>query len=64
MGSYVGSLAELRELVALAKQHGLPVTPLDIRPLSQAPAALDDLKHGLVVGRVVLRPGEDAVSTG
>ncbi len=64
MGSYVGSLAELRELIALAKQHGLPVTPLDIRPLSQAPAALDDLKHGLVVGRVVLRPCEDAVSTG
>ncbi|HSW20010.1 MAG TPA: alcohol dehydrogenase [Ramlibacter sp.] len=53
-GSYVGSLAELRELVDLVKRHGLPRMPLDRRPLEEAPAALADLQHGRVVGRAVL----------
>lgn len=55
-GSYIGSPAELRELVALVREHGLPATPLDRRPLTEAPAALDDLRHGQVLGRVVLTP--------
>lgn len=55
-GSYIGSPAELRELVALVREHGLPATPLDRRPLTEAPAALDDLRRGRVVGRVVLTP--------
>jgi propanol-preferring alcohol dehydrogenase len=55
-GSYIGSPDELRELVALVKKHGLPQMPIDRRPLSAASAALDDLRHGKVVGRVVLVP--------
>jgi D-arabinose 1-dehydrogenase-like Zn-dependent alcohol dehydrogenase len=55
-GSYIGSPAELRELVDLVKKHGLPSMPLDRRPLANAAAALDDLRHGKVVGRVVLVP--------
>jgi alcohol dehydrogenase/propanol-preferring alcohol dehydrogenase len=53
-GSYVGSLAELRELFALAHEQPLPALPIDERPLAQASAALDDLRAGLVRGRVVL----------
>lgn len=55
-GSYTGSPAELREFVELAREKGLPAAPLDKRPLSAAPAALQDLKAGRVVGRVVLQP--------
>jgi D-arabinose 1-dehydrogenase-like Zn-dependent alcohol dehydrogenase len=55
-GSYIGSPAELRELVGLLREKGLPDTPLDRRPLDQADAALSDLRAGKVVGRVVLIP--------
>jgi D-arabinose 1-dehydrogenase-like Zn-dependent alcohol dehydrogenase len=54
-GSYVGTLSELRELLALAQQQPLPDLPLDIRPLAQASQALQDLKAGRVGGRVVLQ---------
>ena len=56
MGSYVGSLPDLRELVALAQRLQLPAIPLDLRPLSSVNQALDDLHHGRVMGRVVLQP--------
>ena len=55
-GSYVGSLTEMRELVALVRTHGMPRVPLDRRPLRDANQALDDLRAGRVVGRVVLIP--------
>ena len=55
-GCYVGNLAELRELVDLVRAHGLPSLPLDRRPLGQANQALDDLRAGRVLGRVVLVP--------
>lgn len=55
-GSYIGSPAELRELVDLVRSHGLPATPIDRRPLAEAAAALTDLRLGRVVGRVVLTP--------
>ena len=55
-GSYVGSLPDLRELVALAQRVALPRIPLDLRPMSTVNQALDDLHHGRVVGRVVLQP--------
>jgi len=55
-GSYVGSLNELRELVALAQRISLPAIPLDLRPLASVNQALDDLAKGRVVGRVVLQP--------
>jgi propanol-preferring alcohol dehydrogenase len=55
-GSYIGSPAELRELVALVRERGGLATPIDRRPLADADQALQDLRAGRVVGRVVLVP--------
>jgi D-arabinose 1-dehydrogenase-like Zn-dependent alcohol dehydrogenase len=55
-GSYVGNLAELVEIVDLAKTGKLKLVPVTRRPLDDANAALMDLKHGKVIGRVVLVP--------
>ena len=54
VGSYVGSPQELREVVALAKKRKLRATPVETRSAEQANAALEDLKAGKVVGRIVL----------
>ncbi len=54
-GSYVGSPAEMGELLALGRAGSIPDLPIDERPLSAAQAALDDLRAGRVIGRVVLR---------
>lgn len=55
-GSYVGTLEELKELVALAKRTQMKPIPVNTRPLSQANDALQDLHYGRVVGRTVLLP--------
>jgi len=55
-GSYVGSLNDLRDLVALAQRVELPATPLHLRPLAQVNEALADLAAGRFVGRTVLQP--------
>jgi propanol-preferring alcohol dehydrogenase len=55
-GSYVGSLPEMKELLELVRAKGLPPIPLTTRPLDQVGGALDDLRAGKVVGRVVLTP--------
>ncbi|TMG77801.1 MAG: zinc-binding dehydrogenase, partial [Betaproteobacteria bacterium] len=54
IGSYVGSLQELREVVALAKKGKLKPLPVSTRPGGKASAALEDLKAGRVIGRLVL----------
>jgi alcohol dehydrogenase, propanol-preferring len=54
VGSYVGSLQELKEVVGLAKRRKLRPAPVEIRPGDQAARALDDLKAGRVLGRIVL----------
>ena len=53
-GSYVGSLAELRELLDIARAGKIPQVPTVTRPLDEANAALDDLRQGRVIGRQVL----------
>ncbi len=55
-GSYVGNLAELSEIVGLAKSGKLKLVDVTRRPLDEANSALMDLKNGKVVGRVVLVP--------
>ena len=53
-GSYVGSLPELREVVALAKKKKLKKMPLSTRPSSEVNEILENLKAAKVLGRVVL----------
>jgi D-arabinose 1-dehydrogenase-like Zn-dependent alcohol dehydrogenase len=55
-GSYVGTLDELYEVVALGRAGRVPPIPLDVRPLDAAPAAMADLRAGHVRGRVILKP--------
>ncbi|MGE3150358.1 MAG: alcohol dehydrogenase [Pseudorhodoplanes sp.] len=55
-GTYTGTLAETREMLALARAGKIPPVPVQERPLAEANAALDDLRAGKVVGRVALRP--------
>jgi alcohol dehydrogenase, propanol-preferring len=53
-GIQTGTLEEARELLTLARDWKLAPPPISERPLAQAQAALDDLRAGRVVGRVVL----------
>jgi propanol-preferring alcohol dehydrogenase len=55
-GSYTGNLTETKELLDLARKGVVPNIPIQRRPLSNASEALEDLKAGRVVGRVVLTP--------
>ena len=55
-GSYVGSLTEMAELLDLVRRTGLPPIPVGTRPLAEVNEALNALKAGKVVGRVVLTP--------
>lgn len=53
-GTLTGTLAEARELLALARDGKITPIPTRDRPLTEAQAALDDLRAGSVVGRTVL----------
>lgn len=53
-GVYVGSLADAKALLALAKTGVLHEIPIERRPMSAASQSLDDLRAGRIVGRVVL----------
>lgn len=55
-GSYVGSLPDMKELLELVSRTGAPPVPLRERPLNEVNDALNDLKAGKVIGRVVLTP--------
>ena len=57
-GSYVGSLTEMAELLDLVRRNGAPDLPVGTRPLAAVNDALNDLKAGKVVGRLVLTPAE------
>ena len=56
VGSYVGSLEEMHELLAIAKTGSLPPMPVSTRELSAASEMLDALAAGRVRGRTVLVP--------
>ncbi|MBX3491066.1 MAG: alcohol dehydrogenase catalytic domain-containing protein [Parvibaculum sp.] len=55
-GSYVGSLGETHEMMDLVKAGKIDPIPVSERPLGQGSQALDDLRKGSVMGRVVLKP--------
>lgn len=52
-GSHVGSVAELKEVVALARDGKIKPIPIETRPLAEVSRTLDELKAGSVIGRVV-----------
>ncbi|MGH8680221.1 MAG: alcohol dehydrogenase [Burkholderiales bacterium] len=60
VGSYVGNLQELREVVELAKSGKLKPTPVETRPIADANRTLEELKAGKILGRVVLDVNEAA----
>lgn len=54
IGSYVGSLKELKELMELVKAGKVKQVPIENRPMDQVQRSLDELRAGKIVGRVVL----------
>jgi len=53
-GSHLGSVEELKQVVALAREGKLQPIPIQKRSLSEVSRTLDELKAGAVVGRVVV----------
>ena len=56
VGNFVGSLNEAKELLDLVRSGKVAGIPIELRPLDQANSALEDLRAGKVIGRVVLTP--------
>jgi D-arabinose 1-dehydrogenase-like Zn-dependent alcohol dehydrogenase len=56
IGSYVGRLDEARELITLLRNGAAPAPPMHERPLTEANSAIEDLRAGKVLGRVLLKP--------
>jgi D-arabinose 1-dehydrogenase-like Zn-dependent alcohol dehydrogenase len=52
-GSHLGSLEELKAVVALARAGKIHPIPIQTRPLGEVSRTLDELKAGEIVGRVV-----------
>ena len=55
-GSYVGNLDELAALMKVVSAGTVGRIPTKTVPLAEANAALDALRGGQVVGRIVLQP--------
>jgi alcohol dehydrogenase len=53
-GTLTGTLAEAKELMALARTGKISPLPIEERPLAAAQQSLDDLRAGRVLGRVSL----------
>jgi propanol-preferring alcohol dehydrogenase len=53
-GTLTGTLDETNEVMALARTGKIAEPPIRERPLAEAQAALEDLRGGKVVGRVML----------
>lgn len=60
VGSYIGSLREMQEMMELIRRTGPAPVPVARRPLAEANEALTALAAGKVVGRVVLTPDAGA----
>jgi alcohol dehydrogenase, propanol-preferring len=56
IGSYVGSLPEAQEMMAIVRAGKVDPIPFATRPLSEASKTLSDLREGKITGRVVLTP--------
>jgi alcohol dehydrogenase len=51
----VGTLAEARELMALARAGKIKPTPMKEEPMADVQKWIDELRAGKVVGRIVLK---------
>ena len=56
IGTFVGSLNDAHEMLDLVRAGKVAPIPVELRPLAEANASLDDLRNGNVLGRVVLTP--------
>ena len=56
VGSYVGSLPDMQELMTIARSGTLADLPLTTQPLAGATQALEDLRAGKIRGRTILKP--------
>ncbi len=54
-GSHLGSVEELKAVVALAREGKIKPIPIETRPLMEVSRTLDELKAGKIVGRVVAK---------
>ncbi len=54
-GSHLGSLEELKAVVALARTGKIKPIPIATRPLAEVNRTLDELKAGKILGRVVAK---------
>jgi D-arabinose 1-dehydrogenase-like Zn-dependent alcohol dehydrogenase len=54
LGSYVGNLNDLKELIALVREGKVQALPVETVPFDQVNDALDRLRAGTVQGRLVL----------
>jgi D-arabinose 1-dehydrogenase-like Zn-dependent alcohol dehydrogenase len=55
-GSYVGTVADLKDMVDLARSGKLKPIPIEKRPLAEVDRTLAELKAGKIVGRVAVEP--------
>ena len=55
-GSFAGNLEDTKEMMALVKAGKVAPIPIEEREMAEASRTLDDLREGLIVGRVVLKP--------
>ncbi len=53
-GSMTGSLADTREMLEIVQAGKINPIPIEQRDMSEASNALDDLREGKIIGRVVL----------
>ncbi len=56
VGSFVGTLGEMEELMALARDGKIAPIPIEARALDRANETIDDVQAGRVIGRAVLVP--------
>lgn len=56
VGSYTGSLGELKELLELVRSGKVPAIPIERRPLEDATTILERVRAGNQIGRAVLIP--------
>ena len=54
-GSYVGTLAEFRDLLALLRTQPVQAPPMATRPVAEINDVFDDIAHGRIHGRVLVR---------